>query len=324
MVSLVDCLKAFNRKERYWLLKDAHGESFDKLDKIFITKLNDTLNIDIPDNAWWALDYHFDWISAAVWCFINGNNPHAENLDSQDPSDSAARKLNPVVTFSKHKESKNYIFENSLIRDLFKFTIEDIDLIISFNEDSDRAINNTILLIEAKADSSWSSDQFISKLNRLVFLRRFLLKQKSSERKPQNDEDSQNQVNSANEIKNANLVIKLILTSPAKPTNLIMDPSSLERRNEELQKKKFNKEKRAKPIESEIKKYFIKTNEYSETLKWLGWEAENNDGQKLKYFHIELLNYNNNSAGLRSVGRCKKIGDKQYMADKEGDYICIV
>lgn len=72
MVSLVDALKTFNRKERYWLLRNAIGSNFELLDVDFRKRLGDAIGISIPQTAWWAMDYHLDWLIAALHLFGGG------------------------------------------------------------------------------------------------------------------------------------------------------------------------------------------------------------------------------------------------------------
>lgn len=74
---LVRWLDCFNRKERFWLLREAIGPGFSNLSEEFRKKLFNALPTGVPDipaNAWWAFDYHLDWIAVALYCFAN-NRP---------------------------------------------------------------------------------------------------------------------------------------------------------------------------------------------------------------------------------------------------------
>lgn len=77
MSTLVDALRQFNRKERYWLLRNAIGEKFETLDQSFLERLGKETGIKIPANAWWAMDYHFDWLVGALHLAfgVEKNNP---------------------------------------------------------------------------------------------------------------------------------------------------------------------------------------------------------------------------------------------------------
>lgn len=66
MSKLVDALRKFNRKERYWLLHNAIGKKFETLDEGFRKRFEEKTGIPIPDNHWWAMDYHFDWLTGAL------------------------------------------------------------------------------------------------------------------------------------------------------------------------------------------------------------------------------------------------------------------
>ncbi len=125
-IELVGALAKFNRKERYWLLRNSIGNV--GLTKSFVGRLKDALQLKIPDDAWWAIDYHFDWLAGAMCC-LGGK---------KDVTLQQAGKL---------------IAGNQ----------EDVDLIVAFK--------NTIILIEAKADTGWSESQRNSKLDRLDDLR---------------------------------------------------------------------------------------------------------------------------------------------------------
>jgi hypothetical protein len=65
-MNLVDALAQFNRKERYWLIRNALGEASRTLDKDFLKMLNSKHGIEVPANAWWAMDYHLDWLVGAL------------------------------------------------------------------------------------------------------------------------------------------------------------------------------------------------------------------------------------------------------------------
>ncbi len=75
--NIIDRLKELNAKERYWLLWNAVGNEDDQddaliphittlgrfeLSKKFTEQLEKTLNISIPRNSFWAMDYHLDWL----------------------------------------------------------------------------------------------------------------------------------------------------------------------------------------------------------------------------------------------------------------------
>ncbi len=66
MSKLVESLEKFNRKERYWLLKNALKSDSMVLGEEFRKNLGKKIGISIPENAWWAMDYHLDWLIGAL------------------------------------------------------------------------------------------------------------------------------------------------------------------------------------------------------------------------------------------------------------------
>lgn len=66
MSQLIDKLKSFNRKERYWLINKALGDGASRLDAEFVDELTKILGENVPCDAWWAMDYHIDWIFATL------------------------------------------------------------------------------------------------------------------------------------------------------------------------------------------------------------------------------------------------------------------
>lgn len=131
MSPLVQALKRFNRKERFWLLSDALGEPFLSLDGLFIEKVSKTLGVDVPSNAWWAFDYHLDWLAAVLWTAPEFNV--SADMDA----------------ISNHSQ-------------LIHGSQQDVDMIIAFDE--------TLIIIEAKLATSWSNEQLKSKMERLQSL----------------------------------------------------------------------------------------------------------------------------------------------------------
>lgn len=130
--NLAQTLAQFNRKERYWLLRNALGQQTDAdtvpsappLSEAFRSRLGQQLNCDIPPTAWWAMDYHLDWLYSAT-VLLQGNQ--------QMPYSNEDRGV--------------------------QANQEDIDFIIAFDK--------TLILIEAKGDTPWNNEQLRSKTARL-------------------------------------------------------------------------------------------------------------------------------------------------------------
>ncbi|MFG1285141.1 hypothetical protein [Xanthobacter autotrophicus] len=134
---LVQLLRRFNRKERYWLLMDALGAPARHLSEEYRNRLGAMLDADIPKNAWWAMDYHFDWLHAALTWFSS----------PETSADQIPAWRNPM------KEGGKRIIRGNQ---------EDIDLIIAFG--------STLFLIEAKGEGAWSQSQMTSKAKRIAAL----------------------------------------------------------------------------------------------------------------------------------------------------------
>lgn len=74
MVDIAEILSRFNRKERDWLVKNAVGKS--ALSSEFCRRVEGALGgslppMAIPTDAWWAMDYHLDWLAAALWAYAH-------------------------------------------------------------------------------------------------------------------------------------------------------------------------------------------------------------------------------------------------------------
>lgn len=152
--TLVDCLKLFNRKERYWLLKNALGSGENlslPLNEEFLAKVLKAAAIPADvnrDDIWWAMDYHFDWLAAAIRVYATVTSVAQEHWQSElalaYPSD------------QKHTED----------RSLVTGTQEDADFVIAFG--------NTVILLEAKGVTPWSYKQFKDKVLRIKDLEAYI------------------------------------------------------------------------------------------------------------------------------------------------------
>ena len=130
--SLTQCLEAFNRKERYWLIRNCCGNGDDlalPLGSKFRSKLKDIDGLEDIDfeNAWWAMDYHIDWLIAALTLYQEQN-----------------------------------VGKIRIQNDRYKIcgTQEDFDFIV--------CAGNTLIFIEAKLSSGWDKTQLYKKLTRLI------------------------------------------------------------------------------------------------------------------------------------------------------------
>ena len=153
-LTLCDCLKMFNRKERYWLIQNALGGLDEKgsikqlpISYKFLKKIKDSLkdekNVVFPKNRhniWWAMDYHLNWIVGALYLLKNGT-PFKDNHNI----------IIPNISAGSNKFS------------LIESNQEDVDFIIAFD--------NTIILIEAKGVESWNTKQYERKCERITLIK---------------------------------------------------------------------------------------------------------------------------------------------------------
>jgi hypothetical protein len=142
MGPLANVLERFNRKERNLLIREILGyrDRIPPLDIEFREALAKTIGI-LPkylDGAWWATDFHFDWLAGALLTFMKG--------ESQMPQDNGSY--------------------------LIKGTQEDVDLVVVTHDPTATTLHH-LILIEAKAYGHFSTEQYESKIARLKVLFEF-------------------------------------------------------------------------------------------------------------------------------------------------------
>lgn len=126
---LVPYLRRLNRKERYFLVGLALGNREFRLGDGFREQLSDLLGLRVPEDAFVAMDYHLDWLCAAICLAATSGEagPHP-----RDPR-------------------------------LIGGTQEDVDLLVAFDDEEE----SHVVMIEAKGVTAYSNRQFRSKLERL-------------------------------------------------------------------------------------------------------------------------------------------------------------
>ncbi|WP_232629615.1 hypothetical protein [Methylobacterium sp. Leaf118] len=70
-MTLTEVLQRFNRKERHWLVRDALGSASRHLDRDFLRRVEIAVRQRDPNfrmklDAFWATDFHIDWLVAAL------------------------------------------------------------------------------------------------------------------------------------------------------------------------------------------------------------------------------------------------------------------
>ncbi|HXG36429.1 MAG TPA: hypothetical protein VNL15_05625 [Dehalococcoidia bacterium] len=132
MSSVIEHLQSFNRKERFYLISMALGNSTFKLSLDFCKKINKEFSLQLPEHCFVAMDYHLDWLYAGLVLSTHTGE------------------LKPFANASKDEISG---------------TQQDIDLIVAYE---DEKLNTHIILLEAKGATSFSNAQMRSKAERLT------------------------------------------------------------------------------------------------------------------------------------------------------------
>ncbi len=125
MNNLLEWLKLFNSKERFFLTGYLLGNYNFSLCQSFRNDLSELINIEIPSDAFSAMDYHVDWLYASL------NLARENNLD------------------------KVYLNKNQVI----KAQQEDTDWLVAFKDQT----GFHVILLEAKVTGGWSNKQMVSK-----------------------------------------------------------------------------------------------------------------------------------------------------------------
>ncbi|HQO79348.1 MAG TPA: hypothetical protein PLG17_12655, partial [Thermodesulfobacteriota bacterium] len=125
---LLEYLRMFNAKERFFLVGYALDNPCFALGEKFREDVGVALGLEVPADAFCAMDYHLDWLYASL-------------------------KLNA-------DEGKIKVYPNN---DDIKAQQEDVDLLIAFQNND----VYHIIIIEAKCATGWTSSQMRSKAGRL-------------------------------------------------------------------------------------------------------------------------------------------------------------
>ena len=130
MMTLMEHLESFNRKERFFLVGNALGNPDFHLSTAFRAKLEAAFGIQPSSHAFVAMDYHLDWLHASLFLALAENDDEGVHLNTETVA------------------SGNQ---------------EDIDLLVGFEADD----TTHLMLIEAKAETGWTNKQTLSKAERL-------------------------------------------------------------------------------------------------------------------------------------------------------------
>ena len=138
MSHLIENLRSFDRKERFAVLREALGFDPEKprLNCGFKRNLSECIDVELPQRAFLAMDYHLDWIDMALHL-------------------AAEKTIGPRPPFPN--ESFPRINENQ----------QDIDLLVAFESGGNGQRTTHLVLIEAKAYLYWDNNQLRKKARRL-------------------------------------------------------------------------------------------------------------------------------------------------------------
>jgi hypothetical protein len=141
MDDITAILERFNRKERNLLVRDLLDcqPGVTPLSKNFCERVTTALGIQIPQTAWWATDYHLNWIAAALALWRDGGK----------------------AVGTSHANTR----AGTPLRGLIERNQEDADLLIAFNR--------TLVLIEVKAFGYFTNKQIDSKVQRWRMLKAY-------------------------------------------------------------------------------------------------------------------------------------------------------
>lgn len=134
--SLIDNLKSFNRKERFYLIGQMLGNQEFRMDDDQLDEISKLIKVKIPSEYFAAMDYHLDWIYASLFL----TQEHDE-------------KIFP----------RNFIDNNKKVDLQISGTQEDVDFLLAFIDHKNKT---HIVMIEAKGDSYFSNAQLNSKNKR--------------------------------------------------------------------------------------------------------------------------------------------------------------
>ena len=140
MRDLIELLECLNRKERFFLIGQALGNPIFATAPAFLNRISDATGISLPspDHVHCFMDYHLDWLYAAlILSTSDGNGPF------ESPAFPPAKPGDPPWNVNTNQE--------------------DTDLLLAFRTE---AITH-LVLIEAKAATGWRLNQIASKARRL-------------------------------------------------------------------------------------------------------------------------------------------------------------
>jgi hypothetical protein len=167
---LVAALRAFDRKERPYVVQTCLGLGSKKLDATFLTNVTGALKLNSPlgPESWWTTDHHFDWMAGALALYYEPDLETAKRTFVNE---------HYVPAFKTEKAAREHASWANLR--LITGSQEDADLLI---------VDGTrIVILEAKRYGAWRPGQVKRKYHRTEHLRHFANKLADERGKPRID-----------------------------------------------------------------------------------------------------------------------------------------
>ncbi len=140
--------RAFNRKERYHLIREACRHDFGLSDE-FRGNLERLLNVRIDDKQQWvAMDYHLDWVSAILFLLRQEDGL----LEQDEDVEYMLQRLR------NHEGWRNYLKgQNSDSGWVLEGNQQDVDLLTLARGKEASVVH--LIFVEAKFDTGWTNEQ---------------------------------------------------------------------------------------------------------------------------------------------------------------------
>jgi hypothetical protein len=155
-LSLIDRLKCFNAKERYWVVHAALGHF--KPSREFLEGAAKAAGVAPPakhcpdESIFLAMDYHLNWLCAALWVALT---------PSEKAGTAISNKRTPTETMTPDHSTSGPLGKD---RALMENSQEDVDLLLAYPRPDGVT---QVILIEAKCTGSFTKNQLGSKFSRL-------------------------------------------------------------------------------------------------------------------------------------------------------------
>lgn len=155
-LSIIDRLKCFNAKERYWVVHAALGHF--KPSRGFLEGAAKAAGVPLPakgcpdESIFLAMDYHLNWLCAALWTVLT---------PSEKAGTAISNKRTPSETMTPDHSTSGPLGKD---RALMENSQEDVDLLLAYPRPDGIT---QVILIEAKCTGTFTPSQLGSKFSRL-------------------------------------------------------------------------------------------------------------------------------------------------------------